>query len=117
MASRRLKSGAEGRELEWGKSKLDIRRYDARLFCAAIPSRDCWRSKRPLEDGEVTPEPCRLNLNRFSAAPEDAELSEPGDLGEAGSFVSAACLARLLADVSSGEDMLDHAKGKTTSPS
>ena len=41
-----MMSGAEAMELVWGRSKLDIRRYDDRRRRAVTdPSRDNWRSR------------------------------------------------------------------------
>lgn len=118
MASRRLKSGAEAMELLCGMSKLDMRRQDRRRRCTMEPSRDNWRSRRPLEGVLLTPvELWRVNCERREgapAAPEDAELSEPGDLGAAGSSLASAApppagfvVAMLLGDLSTGEDMVD----------
>ena len=104
-------------ELLCGMSKLDMRRQDRRRRCTMEPSRDSWRSSRPLEGVLVTPvEPWRVNCERREAAPpapEDAELSEPGDLGAAGSSLGSALpaagfvVAMLLGDLSTGEDMVD----------
>ena len=100
-----------------GMSKLDMRRQEGRRRCTMEPSRDSWRSRRPLEGGLLTPvEPWRENCERREGAPpapEDAELSEPGDLGATGSPLGSApppagfVVAMLLGDLSSGEDMVN----------